>query len=354
MAGQFSTVQRWYRAIGDADIERHPPLAVHRCWERALTGDISAALRWAAVVDAASFEGVPGDGSASFESARAILRARMCAAGPEAMMADAAFAVAQEPAWSPYRDTALWLLGQAQLLAGHPDEAQAALAEASATAAALGNFETIPSAEAQLAWLAMDRGDWQDAARRLELALATTEDKRLHDYVTVIPVFAAAARLLVHHGDQKDAHRQLTRAMRTRPAATYLLPYLAVRGRLQLATVHFALADLGTARQLLREIDDILIHRPALGTLIDEVRDFRGVLVSGAGSAATSPLPLTPAELRLLPYLQTHLTADMIAKRLFISIHTVKTELKAIYRKLGVSSRHDAVQKATAVGLLAG
>jgi LuxR family maltose regulon positive regulatory protein len=172
--------------------------------------------------------------------------------------------------------------------------------------------------------------------------------------VTVIPVFAAAARLLVHHGDQKDAHRQLTRAMRTRPAATYLLPYLAVRGRLQLATVHFALADLGTARQLLREIDDILIHRPALGTLIDEVRDFRGVLVSGAGSAATSPLPLTPAELRLLPYLQTHLTADMIAKRLFISIHTVKTEIKAIYRKLGVSSRHDAVQKATAVGLLGG
>ena len=65
-------------------------------------------------------------------------------------------------------------------------------------------------------------------------------------------------------------------------------------------------------------------------------------------------LPLTPAELRLLPYLQTHLTADKIAERLFISSHTVKTEVKAIYRKLGVSSRNDAVQKATAVGLLGG
>jgi LuxR family maltose regulon positive regulatory protein len=53
--------------------------------------------------------------------------------------------------------------------------------------------------------------------------------------------------------------------------------------------------------------------------------------------------PLTPAELRLLPYLQTHLTADRIAGRLFLSSWTVKTQIKSIYRKLGVSSRNDAV-----------
>ena len=66
------------------------------------------------------------------------------------------------------------------------------------------------------------------------------------------------------------------------------------------------------------------------------------------------PLPLSPAELRLLPYLQTRLTADMIAKRLFISIHTAKTQIKSIYRKLDVSSRGDAVRKATTLGLLGG
>jgi len=354
MAGQLSTVQRWYRAIGDVHIEHHPPLAVHRCWEGMLTGDTTGAPRWAAVVNAASFDGVPGDGSASFDSARAILRAGMCAVGPEAMMADATFAVTQEPAWSPCRDTALWLLAQAHLLAGHLDEACAAFAEASATAATMGNFETIASAESQLAWLAMDRGSWGDAAARLELALATIEDKRLQDYVTSIPAFAAAARLSLHHSDQKEARLQLTRAMRARPAATYLLPYLAVRLRLQLAKVYLVIADPSTARQLLREIDDILVHRPALGTLVDEVGDFRSILASSATSLGTRPLPLTPAELRLLPYLQTHLTADMIAKRLFISIHTVKTEIKAIYRKLGASSRDDAVQKATAIGLLGG
>jgi LuxR family maltose regulon positive regulatory protein len=352
MSGRLSTVQRWYRAIGDVNIERYPPLAVQRCWECALTGDTAAAPRWEAVVDAASFEGVPGDGSASFDSARALLRAGMCADGPEQMMADAAFAVAQEPLSSPWRDTALWALAQAHLLAGHLEEARASFAEASAIAAEMGNFDTIPSAESQLAWLAMDRGNWQEAAGRLKRALDTIENNGMHDYLCSIPAFPAAARLSLHNGDTREAHRLLARAMRARPIATYLLPYLAVRVRLQLAKVYLAIADQGTANQLLREIDEILTHRPALGALTDEVRDFQGTLGSTAAPGPAGALPLTPAELRLLPYLQTHLTADMIAKRLFVSIHTVKTEIKSIYRKLGVSSRNDAVQKATAIGLL--
>ncbi len=318
MAGQLSTLQRWYRAIGDVNIERYPPLAVLRCWECVLTGDTIQAPRWAAVIDASSFEAVPGDGSASFDSARAILRATMCAAGPEAMMADATFAVAQEPPWSPWRDTALWALAEAHLLAGHLDEASALFAEASAIAAVMGNFDTIPICESRLAWLAMDRGQWQQAAERLKLALATIEEKRMHDYAFSSPAFAGAARLSVHHGDLDDARRQLARAMRIRPSATYLVPSHAVRVRLQLAKVYLAIADPGTARQLLREIDDILTHRPALGTLIEEVDEFRRALASSAASGAIGPLPLTPAELRLLPYLQTHLTADMIAERLFL------------------------------------
>ena len=64
--------------------------------------------------------------------------------------------------------------------------------------------------------------------------------------------------------------------------------------------------------------------------------------------------PLTAAELRLLPYLQTHLTLAEIGERLFVSRNTVGSEVTSIYRKLGVSSRADAVRQATAVGLLGG
>jgi LuxR family maltose regulon positive regulatory protein len=352
MSGRLSTVQRWYQAIGDVHIERYPPLAVLKCWESVLTGDTNAARRWMAVVDAASLDLAPADGSASFDSARAMLRAAMCATGPESMMADAAFAVAQEPASSPWRDTALWLIAEAHLLAGQVDEAQTVFAQASAAAATISNFATIPSCESHLAWLAMDRGDWDEAAVRLEHALAVVDENRMHDYVFSIPAFVCAARLSLHDGDLKEAHQHLASAMRARPAATYLLPYLAVRIRLQMAKLYLATSDPAAARQLLHEIDDILSHRPALGTVISELTDFRGVLASTAGSGTTVLLPLTQAELRLLPYLQTHLTADMIADRLFISSHTVKTQVKAIYRKLGVSSRNDAVQKASAIGLV--
>ena len=351
--GQIMTAQHWLRAIGDANIKRYPPLAVMAGWVGVLTADTAGAQRWAAFVDAASFDGVPTDGSASFESARAMLRAGLCASGPEQMTADAAFAVGHEPAWSPWRADALWLLGEAHLLAGHVGEARAAFAEGSATAATLHIPATITLCESQLAQLATDRGDWQEAAGRLELALAMIDENQMRDCVYIIPAFAGAARLSLHHGDLNEAHRQLTRAMRACPSASYLLPYHAVRLRLQLARVYVALADTSTARQLLREIDDILRHRPALGTLTGEVEEFRRGLNSGAIGATGRP-PLSPAELRLLPYLQTHLTADRIAERLFISSWTVKTEVKAIYRKLGVSSRNDAVQKAAAIGLLSG
>ena len=124
--------------------------------------------------------------------------------------------------------------------------------------------------------------------------------------------------------------------------------------RLQLAQVYLTLADRTTARHLLREIDDILLHRPALGVLVDKVSAFRDVLAASAQIGATGSSPLSPAELRLLPYLQTHLTIAEIAERLFVSRNTASSEVSSIYRKLGASSRNEAVEQATTLGLLGG
>ena len=142
--------------------------------------------------------------------------------------------------------------------------------------------------------------------------------------------------------------------MRARPSSTYALPGLAVGLRLQLAQVYLTLADRTTARHLLREIDDVLVHRPALGALVDRVSAFRDLLAASAQIGATGSSPLSPAELRLLPYLQTHLTIAEIAERLFVSRNTASSEVSSIYRKLGVSSRNEAVEQATMLGLLGG
>lgn len=62
--------------------------------------------------------------------------------------------------------------------------------------------------------------------------------------------------------------------------------------------------------------------------------------------------PLTPAELRVLELLPTHLTDNLIARQLSVSVNTVRTHLQALYRKLEVRSRADAVERARRTGLI--
>jgi ATP/maltotriose-dependent transcriptional regulator MalT len=58
------------------------------------------------------------------------------------------------------------------------------------------------------------------------------------------------------------------------------------------------------------------------------------------------------AELIVLPLLATELSLREISARLYLSPNTVKTHTRTLYRKLGVTSREEAVSRATAFGLL--
>ena len=69
---------------------------------------------------------------------------------------------------------------------------------------------------------------------------------------------------------------------------------------------------------------------------------------TGHGWAAT----LTGAELRLLPFVTTHLSFQEIGARLHVSRNTVKSQAVSVYRKLGVSSRSEAIARAAELGLV--
>lgn len=62
--------------------------------------------------------------------------------------------------------------------------------------------------------------------------------------------------------------------------------------------------------------------------------------------------PMTPREHTILALLPSHLSYAQIGERLYLSVNTVKSNLKSIYRKLGVATRADAVESARANGLL--
>ena len=117
--------------------------------------------------------------------------------------------------------------------------------------------------------------------------------------------------------------------------------------------MHLALGDAAAARTTFRETEQVLALRPGHGRRSSRTRGSCGsALAATAGPAGAWAMSLTGAELRLLPYLATHLTIPEIATRLFISRNTVKTEAVSIYRKLSASSRSEAIERAVEVGLL--
>jgi DNA-binding CsgD family transcriptional regulator len=100
------------------------------------------------------------------------------------------------------------------------------------------------------------------------------------------------------------------------------------------------------------ETEQVLQRRPDTGALAEEARELRERLAATSSPAGRWAMSLTGAELRLLPYLATHLTFLEIASRLFITPNMVKTEAIPIYRKLGTSSLGGTIERAVEVGLL--
>jgi LuxR family maltose regulon positive regulatory protein len=71
-----------------------------------------------------------------------------------------------------------------------------------------------------------------------------------------------------------------------------------------------------------------------------------------SGQAAAAAVPLTSSELAVLRFLPSHMTNQEIADALFLSINTVKTHLRSVYRKLGVTTRRQAIARGGQLGLL--
>ncbi len=99
-------------------------------------------------------------------------------------------------------------------------------------------------------------------------------------------------------------------------------------------------------RELLElQARDGTAHPALLEVLLDGVGE-------GPASGAMLAEPLTEREQRILRYLPTMLTNAEIGAEVFVSLNTVKTHLRSIYRKLDANGRADAVERARRLGLL--
>jgi LuxR family transcriptional regulator, maltose regulon positive regulatory protein len=128
---------------------------------------------------------------------------------------------------------------------------------------------------------------------------------------------------------------------------------VSVQALLEMARSYSTLTDPAGAAAVLAQVHDILQQRPDLGVLPQQAADLRSKLAT-IKAGAVGPSALTAAELRLLPLLSTHLSYREIAAELFLSPHTVRSEMKSVYRKLGVTTRTEAVNRSRELGLLEG
>jgi LuxR family maltose regulon positive regulatory protein len=178
------------------------------------------------------------------------------------------------------------------------------------------------------------------------------EEGELADYPTSALALAASARSRLRHGQWDQARRLLIAATRLTPHLTYALPWLAVQARIELADAHVTLRDRESAQHMLEEARGILAVRPGLGVLGDRVERLEAEIAGMPEPRSGANSGLTRAELRLLPLLSTHLSFREIGERLHVSRNTVKTQAISVYRKLGVSSRSEAVAVAEDIGLV--
>jgi LuxR family maltose regulon positive regulatory protein len=348
--GRLHAARRWLEQLDEETIERNPELAGLVGWLEALTGNAVEAQRWADRIEQVTSEDDSEDGS--FVSSRSALRAFLCAHGVEQMEIEAQSVVTNEPVWGPWRPAALGFLAVTRWLQGEADEAFALFSESVEVTTARDGFED-PAARflAYRAVLSMDRGDWARAERDIELARSVVERVHLTEYAVNSLVEAARARLLLHRNETDPGRASLFNAMRLRTAVTWVNPWGAVWLRLEMADAHLLLGDPEAARMLLREVEGVLYRRPKLGRLVERTDVLRRTLSEWPTDLHDTAL--SSAELRLLPYLQTHLSLKEIGERLYVSRNTVSTHTSSIYRKLSVSGRSEAVDRARELGLLA-
>ena len=350
--GRMETVEEWLGWFSDDELARYPALAVYGAWFRVMTGRPADAGRWLTLADGATSTIPLSDGSETIEPWVATLRSAMMPCGVEQSLSDANLALRLLPSRSPWVPVALLARGIAHALLGETNRATDDLTAAVERGTAAGAVEDVFMAHAHLALLAARRGAWGEAGEHARAAQTLVEEAGLGDYSTSAIVYVATVRVALHEARPDDARAALTRAHRLRPMLDHGLPWLTVEVGLELTRAHLALAEAGPARTILGETERILEIRPSLGTLVEEARELRGRLAATTGSAGAWAMSLTGAELRLLPFLATHLTFPEIGSRLFISRNTVKTEAVSIYRKLGTSSRSEAIERAVEIGLL--
>ncbi len=193
-----------------------------------------------------------------------------------------------------------------------------------------------------------------DVDRGLRTARAAVEMLHEHPGSNALE-YLLALSVVAEHGHGDEAVRGLERMSRivgaTPEGAFPFAIYLIARGQFGVRA-----GDVEDAAGAIEEAESAIAAAPDPGPwLRGRLTDAKARLAAARTEAARSEdygKPLSDREMSILRAFEGNLTQREIGQELYLSFNTVKTYSRSIFRKLGVSSRDDAVRAAKAAGLI--
>ncbi len=352
-SGAGRTLLRWVRTLPDRELEEHPELPVAAATATVLVGGSTIEQRrLLRLVDKAP-ERPLGWANEYVESAARMVRALTLDGGVTQAVVDGRRAVElAERGSDDVLTGALAACARALYFAGELDESSGAAARVIEHPEIGRRAPSMAHARTTLALVAVERGRLASARSHAEAAKATVGRIGTSRSWLGANASAALGAVLAAEGNIAEAEHELATAehfFRDEVATlhqTWLLVLLA-RVRLGRGRLDEAEATLRTAREALDELADSGL----VSTLANEVEDE---LESARGRARSGEVlePPSEAELAVLRLLATDLSTREIGEYLFLSANTIRSHRRALYSKLGVHSRTDAVARATTLGFL--
>lgn len=353
--GGLSTVSGLLDLLPEETVLRDPRLGVARAWIALSDGQLDDAAEWIDAVETGS-AGDTTDGGAVgaqvvvLRAAHSFKIAELAAA-----LETAHRATNLDLGDAPLgRSSAYCIYGSALYFSGSTREAQAALRRAVELAEKVGDRRARSYALGLLALISAEDGQLADAERHIRRASGSSKDMTNGEHLVDAMVSLATAEFLRMRGEPVAAEAAAEMAVKSARQGGAILEVakaLSVKAMIveQLGDREAAKASLAEVGTLVRDCADAGIAPQLLasggrnaGVVAPSSRHDEGAVVEA----------LTPKELEVLRLLATRLSRREIGERLYVSLNTVKTHQRAVYRKLGVEHRGAAVSRAREFGLL--
>ena len=355
--GQEATIRKWLEAFRPRELRRYPELGLVGAFLTGVSGGSEIEFRrWLELAEQGLALGHEvGGGVTGITSLPVGVSMLRSAFGYRnvglATAAAARTARVESESGGVFRVVALANLAFLLYLSGDPVGARHALSEALRDPQAQRRPYGFITALTTAALIALDDGDAEQGRRTAARALEFATTTGLSENQVSGLAHAALGRALLTTGEFESARAQLDPAIALLRGG--VVPAWSAYALLWAAHVVGGLGDLSGAYQLLEEAETLLasFDDPGiLSALLDDVR--RRISAARRRRRQPDPTALSEAELAVLRQLRSPKSQRAIAGELSVSINTIKTHTSAIYRKLGVTSRAEAIARAVELGLL--